>query len=165
VTASCPLQLRIVVIEYKICNSCRLSSTRGATFQFLFFLEFVLLCTQGLEKYGSDRGIIDDKFVEKYPFRENEADRAVFLEFALQLMLFQPPGRTETGQPVAPPGLSLKQAGRVAGKEPLAGEALGLQKVGAKEGAGPRIGRFDLQKLDHITNCGGDRIVQAQVLT
>ncbi|XVF04907.1 hypothetical protein REPUB_Repub05bG0125300 [Reevesia pubescens] len=69
---------------------------------------------------------IDNEIAANYKLVNDSQDRDLFLEFCLHTILYQPPAQGGG----SPPGLSIAQTNRVAGKVPLKGDMLLKRKLG-----------------------------------
>ncbi|KAK9053492.1 hypothetical protein SSX86_030126 [Deinandra increscens subsp. villosa] len=69
---------------------------------------------------------VGDEIAAKYRRISVSQDREVFVEFCLHMLLYQPPSASVG----SPPGLSVSQSNRVAGKTPLNHEMLLVRKLG-----------------------------------
>ncbi|KAI3814371.1 hypothetical protein L1987_19124 [Smallanthus sonchifolius] len=69
---------------------------------------------------------IGDEIAAKYRLISGSQDREMFVEFCLHMLLYQPPSASGG----SPPGLSVSQSNRVAGKTPLNHDMLLVRKLG-----------------------------------
>lgn len=69
---------------------------------------------------------IDDEVAAKYRLISGSQDSAIFLEFCLHTILYQPPAQGGG----CPAGLSIAQSNRVTGKHPLKSDDLLMRKLG-----------------------------------
>ncbi|GBG83689.1 hypothetical protein CBR_g37490 [Chara braunii] len=88
----------------------------------------LLMAIEGLQQYGSERGVMEQGFAERFGFMRKPADRDIFLGFCRQFVIYQPAPVSAEGASITPRGLSLAQLKRVAGKRALNAEELGKRK-------------------------------------
>lgn len=85
------------------------------------------MAAKGLNRYATR---VSDNPWTAFTFFKDTADCKIFLDFCLQILLYQSPTTSAEGSLVPPPGLSLEEAKRVSGKQILKGEDLVTRKLG-----------------------------------